>query len=276
MAKYIQIYMILLAVVFISKSTCVIQFLPGQVPGLIPGQIPRQIIPRQVIMGQDVEEEQQELFLIDEVDGPGRGTGSFLQLFPIPLLTLVLPIVAMAMMTMMSTANSRTTSITPTNIQVTVPNIVPTTQTAVLPTPCVPTNCPEGYMLLDDQTISPNCYFHSTQDAEWANALSTCTMTQGAYLWRPNTEAEAKAVFEKFLCSTTLWTGAYSPGSDGNYVFAVENGVFDYTNVPFGNTVTFENNDCIGIQPGEPIFWNDEPCKNEYQYICEFPRKTCP
>lgn len=66
--------MILLAVVFIFKSTCVIQFLPGQVPGQIPGQIPRQIIPRQVIIGQDVEEEQQELFLIDE----GRTAGNFI------------------------------------------------------------------------------------------------------------------------------------------------------------------------------------------------------
>lgn len=66
--------------------------------------------------------------------GPGRGTGSFLQQsFPIPLLTQVVPMVAMAMMTMMSTAYSGTTSRTPTNVQVTVPDIVPTTQTAALP-----------------------------------------------------------------------------------------------------------------------------------------------
>ncbi|XP_071123513.1 toll-like receptor 4 [Mytilus edulis] len=198
--------MVLLTVVFISQSACVTQFLPAQ--------IPRQITLRQVITGQNLEEEQQDFFRIDEgrtaVGGPGRGTGSFLQSFPIPLLTLVVPMVAMAIMTMMSRTptNVQVTvpdilpSRTPTYVQVIVPGIVPTTQTAALPIPCVPTNCPEGYMLLFDQTASPNCYFHSEQNIEatWANALSVCTMTPGASLWRPNTEAEADAVFEQFQC----------------------------------------------------------------------------
>lgn len=67
------------------------------------------------------------------VAGPRRATGSFLQSFPIPLLTLVVPMVAMAMMTMMSNSGTTVTSRTPTNVQVTVPDIDPTTQTAALP-----------------------------------------------------------------------------------------------------------------------------------------------
>ncbi|CAG2190739.1 unnamed protein product [Mytilus edulis] len=131
----ISLYMVLLAVVFISQCTCVTQFLPGQIPRqIIPGQIPRQ-----VITGQDIEE-QQEIFLI---------------------------------------ADDMTAA------------------------PCVPTiNCPAGYVLLGDQTVSENCYFSSVQNGAvlttWASALAKCTMTPGAYIWRPNSEAETKAVFAKY------------------------------------------------------------------------------
>ncbi|VDI08000.1 Hypothetical predicted protein [Mytilus galloprovincialis] len=235
----------------ISQSACVTQFSPTQITGQIQTQIPRQIILRQVITGQNLDE-QQDFFLIDErrtaVGGPGRGTGSFLkQTFPIPLLILVAPMVAMAMVAMMSTANSGTTSRTPTNVQATVPDIVPTTQTAVLPIPCVPTNCPEGYMLLDDETASPDCYFHSEQNTRetWANALSACTMTPGASLWRPNTEAEALAVFDKFQCVSIIWTGANSHGQDGNYIFTTDNTALDYPNVPFGRMVFISQNTCV-------------------------------
>lgn len=37
--------------------------------------------------------------------------------------------------------------------------------------PCVPTNCPVGYRMLNDQTISPNCYFYSENNkASWSTA----------------------------------------------------------------------------------------------------------
>lgn len=70
---YLQLYMVRLTVVLISQSKCVIQFLlgqiQGQIPGQIPGHIPRQIIPRQVITREGLEEEEQRVFFIDRTAG---------------------------------------------------------------------------------------------------------------------------------------------------------------------------------------------------------------
>lgn len=66
---YLQLYMVRLTVVLISQSKCVIQFLLGQIQGQIPGQIPRQIIPRQVITREGLEEKEQRVFLIDRTAG---------------------------------------------------------------------------------------------------------------------------------------------------------------------------------------------------------------
>ncbi|XP_071121987.1 uncharacterized protein [Mytilus edulis] len=147
--------------------------------------------------------------------------------------------------------------------------------------PCVPTaNCPEGYVLLDNQTASRNCYAHSKPDhlyETWANALSICAMTPGASLWRPNSQEEAAAAYKQFGCSSYIWTGAYSPGQDGNFVFAVDNGVFNYPNVPFGTASNGWIGNCIGINMWAQSFnWAAEDCMERYQYICEFPMKTCP
>lgn len=66
--------MVLLTVVFILQSACVTQFLPAQITGQIQTQIPRQIILPQVITGQNLEEQQQDFFRIDE----GRTAGNFI------------------------------------------------------------------------------------------------------------------------------------------------------------------------------------------------------
>ncbi|CAG2236046.1 V2R [Mytilus edulis] len=102
---------------------------------------------------------------------------------------------------------------------------------------CVP--CPEGYVELDDQTASRNCYVYAKSDRlyeRWATASFICSSTPGAYLWRPNSEEETKAVYKQFNVPGLefIWTGANSPGQDGNFVFAVDNGVFNYANLPFG------------------------------------------
>ncbi|CAC5416368.1 unnamed protein product [Mytilus coruscus] len=270
MAKYYQLYMVVLTVVFIVPRTSVAQIFPGQISG--------QIIPRPIILGQDEAEQQQELFLIDEsattVDSTGIGSGSAFQFLPLPLLTLVLPMMAMAMMTMTSTDTSGT-SVAPTMpVSVTT---VPPTQATAQPTPCVPTNCPAGYVLLGDQTASPNCYFYSgTSKARWSNAMRTCAMTPGAYLWRPNTMAEASAVWNDFKIArgTDIWTGANTPFHDGNYVFSVDNGAFVFTNPPFGISSTFGSKECIDIEltGGGNWEWNDNECTKSSQYVCEVPR----
>ncbi|CAC5399698.1 unnamed protein product [Mytilus coruscus] len=151
---------------------------------------------------------------------------------------MAVPMVAMAMMTMMSPVNGGTTSGTSVATTI-VPVTVPTTQAAAQTTQCVPTiNCPKGYVLLDDQTTSANCYFNSVQNGvetkTWANAQASCAMTPGAYLWRPNSAEEGSAVFDMFLLgsNTNIWTGANNPGHDDNYVFAVDNGAFPIRIIP--------------------------------------------
>ncbi|XP_076072015.1 uncharacterized protein LOC143043720 [Mytilus galloprovincialis] len=111
----------------------------------------------------------------------------------------------MVMMTMMSTTETSVAPmpVVPTTVSVT----VPTPQAAVPTTQCVPTNCPANYRLLNDQTASSNCYFDSgTQsDLIWSDARKACTATPGAYLWRPNSRAEADAVKNTFDIEHDEW-----------------------------------------------------------------------
>ncbi|XP_071127309.1 uncharacterized protein [Mytilus edulis] len=270
MGEYYKLFILVLTVICISHRTCVAQIFPGQTPLQIPGQI----FPGQVIPGQDQVERQQDFFLIDDsgtTDEAGIGSGSALQtalqLFPLALLTLAVPMMEMART---STASIGTTVVTTT---------VPTTQTATQTTPCVPTSCPDGYMLLNDQTASPNCYlFSGLAKGKWYYAKRQCTM-KGAYLWRPNSEAEANAVKNKFEFGTNeIWTGASSPTHDDKFVFDVENVDLSILSPPFGEFNNFENDDCVHISLNAMNVWewDDEECLENYRYVCEFPRKTCP
>ncbi|XP_071124247.1 uncharacterized protein [Mytilus edulis] len=263
-----QLYRIVLTVVFITESVCIVfpgqnlaqipgqvipgPFIPGQIPGpVVPGPfIPRQIIPRQELTRRDQLDQQQDLFLIEgsvtTVDGPGIATGRFptggflsggsaLPFLPIPLLALGIPMMAMAMMTMMNPVTV-TTTVAPAAM-LTTPVTVTTPPAVVQPTPCVPQSCPAGYQLLDDQSASSNCYYTVKDETRSSYpALVECTKTQGASLWKPNSEAEANAVRSKFEIGTNtkIWTGAYKLGSSG-YRFASDNSVFSFDNLPFGN-----------------------------------------
>ncbi|XP_063416236.1 uncharacterized protein LOC134697880 [Mytilus trossulus] len=201
----------------------------------------------QFIPGQNPIEQQREVVLLDDrgssetsfLDGSDFGTGSDFGLPTIPFLALALLVIPMLMMTMMSTTE---TSVAPMPVVPTPVSVsAPTPQAAVPTTPCVPTNCPANYRLLNDQTASSNCYFDSgTQgDQRWSTARKTCTATPGAYLWRPNSRAEADAVKNTFdiAISEDVWTGGYSPTQDENFVYAdnMDNdAAFFLFNVPFG------------------------------------------
>ncbi|XP_063416481.1 uncharacterized protein LOC134698121 [Mytilus trossulus] len=163
------------------KKTCVGQFLPGQ-------------IPRQIFTGQD-RIQQQDFVIINEigttVDGTGFGTGSILPLFPLVLLTLAI--------TMMGMTTMSDVTIGTTTVPVTVPTTITATISATQTTPCVPTNCPAGYRMINDQTISTSCYFYSVNnEASWSTAQKICSMQPGAYLWKPDSQQEAEAVQSAF------------------------------------------------------------------------------
>ncbi|VDI01808.1 Hypothetical predicted protein, partial [Mytilus galloprovincialis] len=258
-----KLAVVVLTAVFISQRTCIGQFLPGQ-------------IPTQIFTGQD-QIQQQDFVIINEigttVDGTGLGTGSILPLFPLVLLTLA---VTMMGMTTMSDVTIGTTT-----VPVTVPTTITATKSAIQTTPCVPTNCPVGYRMLNDQTISPNCYFYSENNkASWSTAQKICSMQLGAYLWKPDSQQEADAVQSAFSIEQDkdIWIGANSPGHDGNYVFDGDNGDFSFCNLPFGEHALYSKKGCIEIEfsPNNVWNWDDDFCKDSYRYLCEFSRITCP
>ncbi|CAG2184479.1 unnamed protein product [Mytilus edulis] len=216
------------------------------------------------------------------VDGSGLGTGSDFGLLPIPLLALALLMIPMIMMPMMSSVTSESSvAVAPYLLcqhlfWLLFHQHKPLYKQQV--TPCVPTNCPAGYRLLNDQTASPNCYQYSdTSQLRWSEALTACANTPGAYLWKPNDEKEADAVRSLFAFGTNvdIWIGANSPLHNGNYEYAVAGGALSLTNLPFG-TLFADNTqeDCIEIEVnGNNTWeWDDESCDNTYRYICEVPR----
>ncbi|CAC5404528.1 unnamed protein product [Mytilus coruscus] len=151
--------------------------------------------------------------------------------------------------------------------------------------PCVSETCPKGFKLLSNQTSSTNCYFDGGANfddtKEWEEALSICSMTPGAYLWRPNTAQEANAVKNEIIRnSNRVWTGANDKDMDGIYTFSIENGPFSVSSLPFG-TGSFSSNVnsvCVYIQSNFRGWqWRDLPCSvHQSRYICEYQRKVCP
>ncbi|XP_076071674.1 uncharacterized protein LOC143043088 [Mytilus galloprovincialis] len=246
-----------------------------------------------IIREQNPIDQQTDIFFIDDsgtretsfVDGSGLGTGSDFGLLPNPLLALALLMIPMIMMPMMSSVTSESSSavapipVVSTPVLVTVPSTQAAVQTT---TPCVPTNCPAEYRLLNDQTASPNCYRYSgVGKLSWSESLKECTKTPGAYLWKPNDEKEADAVRSVFAFGTDVdvWIGAHSPLHDGNYEYAVVGGALSLTNLPFGTLFTdTSKEDCIEIEVNNSNVWewDDEGCDDKIRYICEVPRQTCP
>ncbi|CAG2213625.1 unnamed protein product [Mytilus edulis] len=147
--------------------------------------------------------------------------------------------------------------------------------------PCVLETCPIGFKLLPNQASSTNCYSDSgaspANNRQWNQALVTCAMTPGAYLWRPNTVQEAAAVRNEFNLPNDayVWTGAI----DGTFIFAIENGPFAFGALPFGTGTADPavGTDCVGIRFNSATWvWSDQLCTNIHRYICEYPRRVCP
>ncbi|CAC5424859.1 unnamed protein product [Mytilus coruscus] len=194
----------------------------------------------------------------------------------------------MAMMGMMSP--SSTTSVNNCQCEVTLP---PTTQSSsptassTTNTPCVPTSCPPGYMLLPDENASPNCYLYSGGEntKSWDEARRTCAMTPGAFLWNPNSKTEANAVRSRFnIVPGFLWSGG-KKDSNGKFVFEIDNMglVYDQENIPFGISfdalgVANPDDECLVIASfpldKNSLAWvfGPQPCTLPAAYVCEFSR----
>ncbi|XP_071123880.1 uncharacterized protein [Mytilus edulis] len=142
---------------------------------------------------------------------------------------------------------------------------------------CPAVTCPAGYMKLDDQRISPNCYFFGGRNdaRSWHSADAVCTSTSGAHLLVPDSLAEIEALRRKFGIGDNdgdVWTGA-NLRSSGNFMFKVNmvnNKNFDFNALPFA----VENESgmrgspsCIEIELNS----NGVACTETENYICELP-----
>ncbi|XP_071142459.1 uncharacterized protein [Mytilus edulis] len=269
MVKHNELYLFIIWI-FLSQSVCHAQVIPLR----------------------NVVDQHQSIFLIDDVeveDGQELGRGSAalsgLSPFPFPLIILV-PLMAMMAMTMMKSMSLTTAQAVPVQNAVEAVTAAavacPTPKPPPATTKCVPSSCPEGYRLLDDQNVSPNCYmFSGTTKKNWFKALMTCTMTKGATLWVPNSEAEANAVRTTFSLPRDyrIWTWGLKDDY-GNFVFAIDNSVFSFATLEFGTGESGPSGaNCVTTRYlTYPLAWRwiDRNCKDDELFVCELPRKPCP
>ncbi|XP_052077794.1 uncharacterized protein LOC127715671 isoform X3 [Mytilus californianus] len=268
MAQNYQLCLIVLIVVFLSQSACFALFVPGPdtpeqfffIEGLGDGGI----------LGAGAE--------TAIVGNTGPDLSAFAAFFPFLLLAPLL---------LGATAPAAPAAPAPAAAAPAAPAPVPAAPSPSVTTPVLPTStcvlqCPATYMMLDDTTISPNCYIASVAlMVSWAEALVDCLRTPGAYLWRPNSMAEANAVRDKFGIGTSVdvWTGANDLRDEGAFSFSVENSRLLFTALPFGTATlpVTPDNDCVSIQlqAWMPYLWTAQLCSNTYGYVCEVP-PTCP
>ncbi|XP_063416511.1 snaclec 6-like [Mytilus trossulus] len=146
---------------------------------------------------------------------------------------------------------------------------------------CPAVTCPAGYMKLDDQGISPNCYFFGGRNdaRSWHSADAVCTSTSGAHLLVPDSLAEIEALRRKFGIGDNdgdVWTGANDLRSSGNFMFKVNNKNFDFNALPFGveNEVGMRGSpSCVEIELNSNGVWgwDGDACTETENYICELP-----
>ncbi|XP_071126650.1 uncharacterized protein [Mytilus edulis] len=233
MMKYNKLYLIIIVVCHVQRK---------YKANIIPGQNPFDQRSDFIVI-DDRETLETPFNLVEE---SGVDTGSAFGFLPIPFVSIALLMMAIGMLIMPSSVTSRATIAPRPDVQI---FLAAPTPAPAQTTPCIPTNCPADYSLLDDQTAGQNCYLYGGNAQEvWSDALKVCTSTPGAYLWRPNTRAEADAVKNKF-------TIVDPNGQLGEDCVTIE---FD-----------------TGVNPDD-WQWENDDCDDDFRYICEFPRKTCP
>ncbi|XP_063416447.1 uncharacterized protein LOC134698085 [Mytilus trossulus] len=257
------------------------------------------------VVGRPSGQQQQDFFVNEDsfANRATTGTGTGIDLgpaFPILSLLFIVPLLALVGA---STTTRVAPAIVPQSIVMSVPPAIVTcppaeASTTTTSAPCVPTNCPPGYMMLTGENAGTNCYLYSGENTKksWDEAMSACAMTPGAFLWNPNTKAEVSAVRDKFSlpANVCLWVGG-KKDSNGKFVFEIDDTgfVLEQKTIPYGvngalldteGILIDPNGECLGINPvsnlvdNETTFWTWGPqaCSFAATYVCEFPRKTCP
>ncbi|XP_052070913.1 tetranectin-like protein [Mytilus californianus] len=146
-------------------------------------------------------------------------------------------------------------------------------------TVCPSVTCPTGYSKLDDQRISPNCYSFGGRNIArtWHSADAVCTSTNGAHLLVPDSQDEMEALRKKFGIGDNdgdVWTGANDLRSSGNFMFKVNNKMFNFNALPFGvENESDMRGSCVEIDLNSDGVWGWEAddCADLEFYVCELP-----
>ncbi|VDH97006.1 Hypothetical predicted protein [Mytilus galloprovincialis] len=145
---------------------------------------------------------------------------------------------------------------------------------------CVPETCPEGFRLVSNQPSSAHCYMYHAHEKGWEEALDSCASTDGAYLWRPNTEQEGIAVYNEYRITYPFitWTSANDRDNDGIFTFSNDNGLLSFDDLPFGEDIS-DDGVCVNIvNIGSSWGWKKSPCTTVLPYMCEYKlvHRVCP
>ncbi|XP_067666766.1 perlucin-like [Haliotis asinina] len=137
--------------------------------------------------------------------------------------------------------------------------------------------CPEGFL-----ERGSSCYWFSLPDGTFAEARSYCQFF-GSHLARIKSEDENDFITRHAKTkngSPGYWVGATDLMTDGKFMW--EGGSpLNYTNWSPGQpdddktTPRRATQNCLMLQKTENYMWNDYPCTEKVNFICERRASTC-
>jgi hypothetical protein len=112
-----------------------------------------------------------------------------------------------------------------------------------------------------------SCYLVATVRATWQVARADCS-TWGGSLVKVETPAEDQLMAQ--LVSEDMWLGASDTAAENVFVWT------DGSPILFGNwgpsqPDRFPGPDCVQKRSTEGRQWFDQPCDNQWLYVCEKP-----
>uniref|UniRef100_A0A667ZL84 C-type lectin domain-containing protein n=1 Tax=Myripristis murdjan TaxID=586833 RepID=A0A667ZL84_9TELE len=122
--------------------------------------------------------------------------------------------------------------------------------------------CPDGWT-----KFSSSCYFISSESKNWEESRQDC-LRRGADLMIINSREE-QSFLNKF--SDTLWIGLSDQETEGEWRWVDGSGL-NYRYWAKGQPDDYGGEDCGEVRPTRDG-WNDFPCSESLQWICE--KKTC-